>query len=125
VNPGSAFKNPLAFKRELLSLVSLIPSGQVATYGQLATLLGSPRHARQVGHVLAGLRYPDGAGDREYIPWHRVINAQGRISAPNDAHRAQIQRSMLEQEGVDFDHTGRCSLKSYLWRPNSDQLLLP
>ncbi len=99
------------FRAAVLALVSRIPAGEVATYGQIAAMLGAANQARRVGMVLAGLRH----GLDSEVPWHRVINAAGGISAPNDAHRFIVQRSLLEAEGVVFGATGRCDLRRYRW----------
>lgn len=89
-----------------------IPRGRVATYGQLAGLTGlaGPTGPRQVGYALAALK----AGST--IPWHRVLNAAGRISA-RDTSGGQTQREILEGEGVEFDLTGRVDLGIYRWNP--------
>lgn len=87
--------------------VRRIPAGWVATYGQVARLAGLPGRARQVGYALAALE----AG--RDVPWHRVINAQGRISVRDSAER---QRELLEAEGVAFDDRDRVSLERYRWR---------
>ena len=88
-----------------------IPFGRVATYGDIATLLGSPNVARHVGWALAAL------GHRENeVPWHRVINAQGRISFKGQVERADLQRVLLEAEGVVFDRRDRVDLKQFRWR---------
>jgi methylated-DNA-protein-cysteine methyltransferase-like protein len=95
-------------------VVRRIPPGFVATYGQIARLAGIPGNARQVGYALSGL-----AGWSS-IPWHRVINAQGRISARSDGQPgSEIQRLRLEDEGVSFDEQGRVPLEQFLWRPHS------
>jgi methylated-DNA-protein-cysteine methyltransferase-like protein len=84
----------------------------VATYGQVALLAGLGRQARLVGYALGAL--PSGTR----IPWHRVINAQGRISARRgDPTGAFGQRLLLEAEGVKFDPRGRVSLERYGWSP--------
>ena len=108
MRPGSAFKE------RVYAWVRRIPRGRVATYGQIATLIDSPRAARAVGMALSGLRY----GNAEDVPWQRVINAQGKISAPNDAHRFEIQRALLEAEGIELDAQGRCDLARYRWCPD-------
>jgi methylated-DNA-protein-cysteine methyltransferase-like protein len=89
-----------------------IPHGKVATYGQLATYLGSPRAARAVGYAMFNV--PD-----EFIPWHRVINSQGRISIGGHQHRPDLQRIKLENEGVEFSENGRIDLKKCGWVPAS------
>jgi methylated-DNA-protein-cysteine methyltransferase-like protein len=85
----------------------------VATYGQVAALAGLGRHARQVGYALSAL--PDGSR----VPWHRVINAQGRISLGSEDGARSHQRSLLEAEGVRFDTDGRISLARHRWQPRS------
>ncbi len=93
------------------AVVRKIPRGRVATYGQVARLAGLAGHARQAGYAMAALP----AGTR--MPWHRVINAQGRVSLRRDGPGAGIrQRQLLEREGVTFDAAGRVSLLRYQWR---------
>ena len=90
--------------------VKRIPRGRVASYGQIARLAGLPGHARQVGYALAALT-------EESVPWHRVVNAQGEISARGEAHYEIRQRSLLEREGVVFDSKGRIPLRRFQWKP--------
>ena len=93
--------------RELVwQIVHAIPAGRVATYGQVAALAGMPQKSRLVGRVLSQL--PKGTK----LPWHRVINSQGRISNPDPTR----QKEKLEREGVVFIN-GRASLKIYRWEP--------
>jgi methylated-DNA-protein-cysteine methyltransferase related protein len=92
------------------AVVRQCPAGFVTTYGQVATLLGSPRVARHVGFALAALGRTD-----EPVPWHRVINATGRISHRGDVGRAAEQQRMLEREGVTFDAHGRVDLRRFLY----------
>jgi methylated-DNA-protein-cysteine methyltransferase-like protein len=102
----------VASYRSIYAVVGRIPPGHVATYGQVAVLAGLPGRARLVGYALSAL-----AG-RSSIPWHRVINAQGRISSRScgsDADREQ--RLRLEHEGVCFAANGRIHLERFLWRP--------
>lgn len=96
------------FNARVYAVVRMVPPGFVTTYGQVATLLGSPRVARHVGFALAALLRTD-----EPVPWHRVINSQGRISHRGDLHRAQQQRELLEREGVVFDARERVDLSRY------------
>ena len=94
-------------------LVKKIPHGKVATYGQLAALLGWPRHARHVGYALSA------TPATVKIPWHRVINSQGRISLRVrhwDSGSDDFQRILLEAEGVVFIE-GRVNLRKYRWMP--------
>lgn len=81
------------------------------TYGQIAVLLGCPRAARAVGYAMrAAGRYDD-------IPWQRVINHRGRISARSEVERPLLQQLLLEAEGVVFDNKGSCDLSEYRWEP--------
>lgn len=114
--PPQASTHPDFFRR-VYDLVRRIPAGRVATYGQIAHLLGQPMAARAVGYALAHL--PEGTD----VPWQRVINRQGRISprgigaAPGDR-----QRSLLERDGVRFDPTGTVDLRAFQWEgPVHDQ----
>ncbi len=95
-------------------MVDRIPPGQVATYGQIARLLGQPRGARQVGYALAALS-PDSP-----VPWHRVVNAQGRISPRGLDGAHDLQRLLLEDEGVAFDVQSRIDLSRFAWGPAPD-----
>ena len=96
----------------IYAVVKCIPVGFVATYGQVALLAGLPGHARQVGYALSAL------ADKSAVPWHRVVNAQGRISLrADDGPAAMVQRLRLEDEGVRFDEEGRIPLSRFQWRP--------
>ena len=97
-------------KQRIYQVVSMIPSGCVATYGQVAELAGLSRAARLVGTTLSRL-----PGDSQ-LPWHRVINSQGRISLPPDSPAYTQQKDRLEQEGVEFAGE-RLSLRRYRWKP--------
>jgi len=93
-------------------VVRRIPRGRVATYGQVARVAGLPRQARLVGYALNAL--PDGRVTR--VPWQRVINAQGRVSARAFAGSEAVQRKLLEREGVVFDARDRVDLERFGWR---------
>ena len=96
----------------IYAVVSLIPRGRVATYGQVARLAGLPGHARVVGYALHALR--DGTG----VPWQRVVNAKGIISLRRDGSGHDIlQRLILRREGVRFDRRGVIDLEVFCWRP--------
>jgi len=94
----------------IYTVIEHIPSGRVATYGGIARLAGLPDHARQVGYALRVL--PDGRD----LPWHRVVNAKGEISARSDARSEAIQRARLEREGVTLAD-GRVPLRRFQWMP--------
>ena len=87
----------------------------MATYGQIARLAGHPKAARQVGGVLHGLR------DHEEVPWQRIINAQGGISTYK-VGAGELQRALLEAEGITFDSEGYCDLERYRWTGPSEEL---
>ena len=74
-----------------------IPRGRVASYGQIAEAAGLEGHARQVGYALHAL--PGNSG----VPWHRVVNARGEISPRGGGDSHELQRLLLEAEGVQFD----------------------
>lgn len=95
-------------KHSIIQVIGAIPRGKVCTYGRVAELAGLPRHARFVGTILKQL-----PSDSK-IPWHRVINSQGRISFPEGSEKWQLQKEKLEREGVTFIGE-RVSLKQYLW----------
>jgi methylated-DNA-protein-cysteine methyltransferase-like protein len=95
-----------SFFQHVYHAVRMIPPGRVATYGQVATYLGNPHAARTVGWALHAL------SEGTDVPWHRVVNAKGRISID---HGASQQRAMLEEEGVVFDEGGRIDLKRFRW----------
>ena len=96
---------------KIYALIRRIPSGRVASYGQIARLAGVPRGARQVGYALHALR------DGTTVPWHRVVNAGGTISRRTVPGSELTQRMLLEAEGVYFDLNNRVDLARYGWKP--------
>jgi methylated-DNA-protein-cysteine methyltransferase related protein len=96
--------------RRIYAVVTRIPRGRVATYGQVASLAQLPRQARLVGYALNVLP----AGSR--VAWHRVVNAKGRISLRADDLGHEIQARLLRREGIRFIG-GSIALERYLWRP--------
>ena len=101
---------PSFFERVWL-VVSQIPRGKVASYGQIAAILGHPQAARTVGWALNALS----AAQADEVPWQRVINSAGRISISRADLSADIQRARLEEEGVEFDERGCIDWKRYGW----------
>lgn len=92
-------------------MVRRIPRGRVATYGQVAREARLPGQARLVGYALHSLpRDTD-------VPWQRVLNARGEISARSEPGADSIQRALLLREGVRFDSRGRVDLDRFGWRP--------
>jgi methylated-DNA-protein-cysteine methyltransferase related protein len=95
----------------IYAAVRKIPRGRVTTYGAVARMAGLPRQARLVGYALHALQ---GASA---LPWHRVINAQGKLSLACDGKSSGItQRLRLEREGVPVNAAGRVSLERFGWR---------
>ena len=95
----------------ILAVVSQIPKGKVASYGQIAKLAGLPKHARLVGRVLGQIE------DRTAIPWHRVINSQGKMSTTQLTELGDhLQQILLLSEGVVVIN-GRVNLKQFAWLP--------
>ncbi len=103
------------FYEAVYRLVRDIPRGRVMTYGQIATILGCPRAARAVGYAMRA------SGRRNDVPWQRVINSRGRISARNDVARPLLQKLLLEGEGVEFDEDERIDLERYRWEPRDPE----
>lgn len=94
----------------ILAAIRRIPRGRVSTYGRIATLAGLPGRSRLVGRILKESPLADAT------PWHRVVNATGRISLrPGDGF--ERQRARLEAEGVEIGENGRLDLDRYLWDP--------
>jgi methylated-DNA-protein-cysteine methyltransferase-like protein len=86
----------------------------LATYGQIADLIGAFGSARQVGWALRRLKLPS------TVPWHRVVNAQGRISMSLSREGSDwIQRDLLLAEGIPVDVEGRLPLRQFLWHPDA------
>jgi len=95
----------------IYAVVSRIPRGRVATYGQVATLAGLPRQARLVGYAMHSL-----PADSD-VPWHRVVNAAGKISIRSDGlGHDELQAQLLRREGVRFVEDA-IPLRKYLWQP--------
>ena len=92
----------------IFEIVSAIPYGHVATYGQIAEMVPISS-ARVVGFALAGLN-----GSHEDIPWHRVVNRNGEIS-PRGVDQMLSQKELLMSEGVKLDKKGRIDLEVYGW----------
>ena len=93
----------------IYALVRTIPPGNVATYGQIAEIVGRCT-PRMVGYAMAAVPYGSG------VPWHRVLDSHGSVSVRADGNACAVQRGMLEAEGVRFDDRGRVDLSSVGWR---------
>ncbi|MEW9702178.1 MGMT family protein [Paenibacillus sp. SI8] len=95
-----------AFTEKVIAIIQSIPEGKVMTYGQIARLAGSPRGARQVVRILHAM-------SKKYrLPWHRVINAKGEISIPDD-EAFHLQAFLLQAEGIEVMNDREISLERY------------
>jgi len=97
------------FFERVYRLVRRVPPGKVTSYGAIARMLGHARAARTVGWALHSL--PEGSD----VPWHRVINSRGRVSTSCQEHSADLQRALLEAEGVEFDEHGIVDWDRFGW----------
>ena len=91
--------------------VRRIPRGKVASYGQIAALAGNPRWSRVVGYALHV--NPDPSD----VPCYRVVTKDGRLSEAFAFGGINVQRELLERDGVEFDSEGRVMMEKYRWRP--------
>lgn len=105
--PRPAASEPALYER-VRAVVRRIPRGQVASYGQIAQIVGDCT-PRMVGYCLSSL--PAGSS----VPWQRVINSQGRISPRAGGPGALLQRELLLAEGVEFSAVGRISFRRFGW----------
>jgi methylated-DNA-protein-cysteine methyltransferase-like protein len=97
------------FLMQIFAVIHQIPCGKVTTYGEIAKRAGYPGYARHVGRALSNLP------EQSKLPWHRVINSQGKISLKGpDLVR---QRTKLIAEGIEVDEAGKLSLRKYRWQP--------
>lgn len=101
------------FNKRVYKLVTKIPKGKVTSYGFIATLLGKPHAARQVGWALFNM--VEGLD----IPWWRVINSKGFISIKNPNAPKELQKHLLEKDGLKVSDKFMVDLNKYMWRPRS------
>ncbi len=100
----------LPFTTDVLTVIKNIPAGKVMTYGRVAASAGKPNGARQVSRLLHSM------SRKHNLPWHRVINAKGKISlTPSNGY--ELQKALLESEGIQFSKLETIDLKTYLWSP--------
>ena len=112
-NAAVASREGSSVYTRIYAVVRRIPRGRVATYGQVAELVGLPGGARQVGYALHAL------GPASTLPWQRVINARGGVSPRSLPGWERVQRRVLEGEGVVFGPNGRVDLERHRWRPRA------
>ena len=107
------------FDERVWSVVSCIPYRRLATYGQVADLIGVYGGARQVGWSLRRLPLSS------EVPWYRVVNAQSRISMSLSREGSDwVQQQLLIAEGIPVNNDGWLPLQRYLWRPDPQTLNL-
>jgi methylated-DNA-protein-cysteine methyltransferase-like protein len=98
------------FTEKAIQIIRKVPAGKVMTYGQVAKYAGSPQGARQVARLLHSM------SEKHGLPWHRIVNAQGKIVVPDEEAR-YTQRALLEEEGVEISLHGQIDLDVYLHDP--------
>lgn len=109
------------FQEAILRAVRLVPPGKVVSYGQIAAYVGTPRAARQVGWAMRSL---EGTPD---FPWWRVLNNAGKITIKgNKFNTGQLQKELLEAEGVIISGDFELDIERYRFRPDISALkMLP
>lgn len=105
-----------SFREAVWDVVAGIPEGYVLTYGQVAALAGLPNAARRVSGALGQ------APKNRKLPWHRVINVQGKISIPRESRWYQRQKELLQDEGVVL-LKGKVDLQRFGWKGVADRLM--
>lgn len=100
------------FTQKVMQQIYLIPAGKVATYKQIAELAGKPQASRGVSWILHS------CSTIYKLPWHRVLNSQGKISFDRTTHNYRKQKSLLKKEGVVFDGE-QLNMAKYQWKKKS------
>ncbi len=95
------------FTQRALNIIRNIPEGKVLTYGRAAALAGKPRGARQISRFLHSM------SKKHDLPWHRIVNSKGKISL-KQSHGYELQKALLESEGIEFSKSDTIDLKLYL-----------
>jgi len=107
------------FQDAILRVVRTVPVGKVVSYGQVAAYVGMPRAARQVGWAMRSM---EGTPD---FPWWRVLNNAGRITIKgNQFNTAQLQKELLEAEGIEINQAFELNIERYRFHPTADSLKL-
>lgn len=104
------------FQQAVYAMVCRIPAGQVASYAQVGTYLGSPGLARAVGTALSHLT----AAEAKVVPWHRVIKGDGRVAGKGDWKRPPKQVRLLRAEGIPIALDGMVPLELFGWHGPED-----
>ena len=108
---GQAKSQGSSFTERVKDIIKKIPQGRVATYGQIAAYAGNPRGARQVVRILHS------SAGKDKLPWHRVVNREGRIALKLGTGY-EIQKGLLLNEGIKFDKSDKIDFDRYLWSPS-------
>ena len=103
--------------QKIWDIIIKVPKGSISSYGRIADMAGLPRRARLVGSALK-----DAPKDMK-LPWHRILNADGRIAFPADSRLYKLQKERLMAEGIIVNN-GRVDLKKYLWQQDNLDALL-
>lgn len=97
------------FKAKVIEIIRMVPQGKVVSYGQVAAYTGAPRAAREVGWVLREAK--------EDMPWWRVLNNAGKISIDgNMSADKNLQRKLLENDGVEVGENFVLDMEKYRWK---------
>jgi len=102
------------FENKIVTVVRAIPKGKVASYGQIAALIGAPRAARQVGQILRT--------SKQEMPWWRVVNKDGRISIKNPEITPDIQKAFLEKDGVEVTSDYSVDIATLRFSPSDSEI---
>ena len=108
--------DPVIFNHQVWEIARRIPKGKVTTYGRIAAMIPPPAGMSVKDYLAFGARWVGGAmaACPEDVPWQRVINAQGKISLRR-GEGPFLQRTLLEEEGIEFEENGRVNLSRYGW----------
>ena len=107
------------FTKKVIQQIRAIPAGRVATYKQIAALSGKPQGSRGVAWILHS------CSTQHRLPWHRVLNAQGKISFDRQSHNFREQKRRLEREGVELSAAGELDLVEFQWKKKPRQKPAP
>lgn len=106
----------MTFTERVIYIIKKVPTGRVASYGQIAALAGSPGAARQVGFILR-------SSSLDSLPWWRIINNAGVLSIKGSFEATKsLQKDLLEKEGVEISDSFTLDIEHYRYRPTKAAL---
>lgn len=108
--PKTASQDKTPWQEEVWQWIAAVPPGKVASYGQIASLAGFPRHARHVGAILRDL--PKGTR----LPWHRILRSTGELAFAPGSESWTRQQRLLAAEGIALEQ-GRVQMALHQWQP--------